>query len=265
MKSTLTKLRKCGISPNNWRMDHPKRAGLKQRKFKFSFSLTSFLTECRNQKGCASYYGCDICTRRATYYQAQEDPTDKRKKIKGSVMVYPAGIEETNLRNHDRHLELADRARPREDEQHEYYGVKSGRPFLTKIFPNMDIVRDIVVDWMHLVCEGKARLSNWNYKNFNFSPLFLGTVQKSYQFTFKGSSMQRYLDMFSEGYQKIKVPSEFPRRTRHPHPAVLKASEWRTISIAAFVLFAKVFGDSKHAPKRYFWLLQVNGTNNFKI
>ena len=27
MKNTLVKLRKCGISPNHWRMDHPKRAG----------------------------------------------------------------------------------------------------------------------------------------------------------------------------------------------------------------------------------------------
>ena len=27
MKRTLVKLRKCGISPRHWRMDHPKRAG----------------------------------------------------------------------------------------------------------------------------------------------------------------------------------------------------------------------------------------------
>ena len=69
--------------------------------------------------------------------------------------------------------------------------------------------------------------------------------------------MRRYLDMFSEGFQIIKVPSEFPRKTRCPNPAVLKASEWRTISIVGFVLFAKVFSDARMAPFRYFWLLQV--------
>ena len=69
--------------------------------------------------------------------------------------------------------------------------------------------------------------------------------------------MQHYLDMFSEGYQKIKVPREFPRKTRCPNPAVLKASEWRTIAIAGFVLFAEVFRDAKQASNRYFWLLQV--------
>ena len=85
----------------------------------------------------------------------------------------------------------------------------------------------------------------------------LGTVQKSYTLTFKGAPMQRYLDMFSEGYQKIKVPREFPRKTRCPNPAVLKASEWRTIAISGFVLFAEVFSNPRQASNRYFWLLQV--------
>ena len=74
-------------------------------------------------------------------------------------MVYPAGHEETELRTHDRHLELADRAKPEQDGEH-YYGVKRGRPFLTKIFPQMDVVQDIVIDYMHLVCEGKIWHSN---------------------------------------------------------------------------------------------------------
>ena len=71
-------------------------------------------------------------------------------------MVYPAGVEEVHLRSHARHLELADRAHE-EDGEHgrDYYGVKAGRPFITKIFPHMDIVGDVVIDYMHLVCEGK--------------------------------------------------------------------------------------------------------------
>ena len=69
--------------------------------------------------------------------------------------------------------------------------------------------------------------------------------------------MKVFLDMFSEGYQKIKIPTEFPRKTRYPNPAVLKASEWRTISVAGFVHLATVFRDPRQARKRYFWLLQV--------
>ena len=75
-------------------------------------------------------------------------------------MVYPASNDEVRLRTHARHLELADRARPEQDEPHDYYGVKSGRPFLTKIFPQMDVVQDIVIDYMHLVCEGIIWQSN---------------------------------------------------------------------------------------------------------
>ena len=90
-----------------------------------------------------------------------------------------------------------------------------------------------------------------------YHSIFPGTVQKSYQLTFKGTGMKVFLDMFSEGYQKIKVPSEFPRKTRCPNPTVLKASEWRTISVAGFVHFANIFRDRKQARKRYFWLLQV--------
>ena len=69
--------------------------------------------------------------------------------------------------------------------------------------------------------------------------------------------MLRHLEVFAEGYQKIKVPSEFPRKTRFPNPSVLKASEWRTIALAGFVDFARVFNTPRQATQRYFWLLQV--------
>ena len=68
-------------------------------------------------------------------------------------MVYPVSNEEFDLRTHARHMELADRVNPEQDEP-DYYGVKAGRPFITKIFPAMDIVKDIVIDYLHLVCEG---------------------------------------------------------------------------------------------------------------
>ena len=75
-------------------------------------------------------------------------------------MVYPASNEEAPLRTHTRHLELADRAKPEQDGEHDFFGVHEGRPFLTKIFPQMDVVQDIVIDYMHLVCEGKICHSN---------------------------------------------------------------------------------------------------------
>ena len=70
-------------------------------------------------------------------------------------MVYPAGGQEANLRTHAQHMALADRSNPEANAGHDYYGVHSGRPFLTKVCPNIDIVYDIVIDYMHLVCEGK--------------------------------------------------------------------------------------------------------------
>ena len=74
--------------------------------------------------------------------------------------------------------------------------------------------------------------------------------------------MKDYLDLFCTKFCKIKVPTEFPRKTRWADPKSLKASEWRTIALLGFVLFASVFGDvdsgdRRMARLRYFWLLQV--------
>lgn len=160
MRSTLKKLRKCGIYIRHWRMDHPKRAGQWNEMKVLKKENSHFLSpEIRNQKNCGSYYSCDFCYRRATHHQPQVDKGDKRKKEKGKVMVYPAGVEEVHLRSHARHLELADRAHE-EDQLHDFYGIKPGRPFITKIFPHMDIVGDVVLDYMHLVCEGKIERPN---------------------------------------------------------------------------------------------------------
>ena len=69
-------------------------------------------------------------------------------------MVYPAG-ESANLRSHERHLELADRLYPERDGEHDYYGVKEGRSFLLEVLPHLDIVNDLVVDYMHNTVLGK--------------------------------------------------------------------------------------------------------------
>ena len=80
--------------------------------------------------------------------------------------------------------------------------------------------------------------------------------------TFNGAAMASYLDMFCTQFCKIKVPTEFPRKTRWVDPKGMKASEWRTVALAGFVVFASVFGDTsvrdrRIARLRYFWLLQV--------
>ena len=72
---------------------------------------------------------------------------------------------------------------------------------------------------------------------------------------------------FSDRYKKIKVPRQFPRNTRQiSATADLKASEWRTIAIVAFVALNEVFDveEDDHSARakklsdlRYFWLLMV--------
>ena len=63
-------------------------------------------------------------------------------------MVYPAGGKASH-RTHDRHLELANRVNPDEDAASDYFGVKEGISFLVKILPQMDIINDLVIDYMH--------------------------------------------------------------------------------------------------------------------
>ena len=70
--------------------------------------------------------------------------------------------------------------------------------------------------------------------------------------------MKRYLTKFSHVFETMKVPTEFPRKTRIPLDN-LKASEFRTIALAGFVLFSNVFDGPRDRVirMRRFWLLQV--------
>ena len=103
---------------------------------------------------------------------------------------------------------------------------------------------------------------HWNFENFKAILPSTGNVKKSYQLTFKGATMKDYLDLFCTKFCQVKVPTEFPRKTRWADPQGLKASEWRTIALAGFVLFGSVFGNTDRSNRRiarlrYFWLLQV--------
>lgn len=80
--------------------------------------------------------------------------------------------------------------------------------------------------------------------------------------------MGGYILDFSDRYKGIKVPTQFPRKTRLVSASAdLKASEWRTIAIVAFVTLNEVFDvdddDDKSAKAkkisdlRFFWLLTV--------
>ena len=73
----------------------------------------------------------------------------------------------------------------------------------------------------------------------------------------------RYLRSFSDSYESIRVPTEFPRKCRPPveHIVNFKANEYRTIAILAFVHFGNIFSGSNQpqvSKLRYFWLLQVS-------
>ena len=96
-----------------------------------------------------------------------------------------------------------------------------------------------------------------------------GFVKKAFVLTFDQGGMGNRIVDFSDRYQRIKVPSEFPRACRMLTASPdLKASEWRTIGIVAFVLLNEVFdvefpernlAKSRMLSKlRYFWLLTVS-------
>ena len=115
-----------------------------------------------------SFYGCDICMARAERFVEGESTeggaaaaagrgggarggrnrakVDKRMKTKGATMVYPAGTR-GELRTHERHLEIASRTGPMDDELNDFYGIHEGVPFLTDVVPHLDIIRDIPIDW----------------------------------------------------------------------------------------------------------------------
>ena len=78
-----------------------------------------------------------------------QTPRDSRKKSKGACMVYPVGNEEITLRSHERHLELARQVHPDLDMQHDFYGVKPGVSFIIETLPHLDIINDVIIDYMH--------------------------------------------------------------------------------------------------------------------
>ena len=89
-------------------------------------------------------------------------------------------------------------------------------------------------------------------------------VKRAYGLTFGQGGMSSYVRDLSDAYEAVRVPSEFPRKTRAITAATdLKASEWRTLVIAAFVLFNDIF-DTDQARLRHisdlrtFWLLTVS-------
>ena len=192
---------------------------------------------------------------RAVRYKAKA-PRDKRKKAKGATMVYPAGSREM-LRTHERHLELADRQKP-EDKLNTYFGVKKGRTFLVDILPQLNLIDDIVIDYMHNCLLGETYLGQLIVKPTTKTLHRSGFVKASFQLTFAKKKMTRYMSLFCHGFEAIRVPTEFPRKTRAPI-GNLKASEYRTIAIVGFVLFGDIFDSNREdiIKMRRLWLLQV--------
>ena len=86
----------------------------------------------------------------------------------------------------------------------------------------------------------------------------LGFVKTSFQLTFAKKKMKQYAKLFCHGFEQIRVPTEFPRKTRAPI-GNLKASEYRTIAIAGFILFGEIFDRNRGevSKMRRLWLLQV--------
>ena len=146
----LTELRKAQVRIPVIICDHPKRA------------------ELREQKSAAGYYACDLCMIRAEY--------------QFNKMVYPSG-RRGEPRSHERHIELCLRSNPN-DSINDYYGIKKSS-FLLKVLPELNIIEDIPVDYMH--------------------NCLLGNVKKALFLTFDSGKGKSKLPKFSEEYEKIKV------------------------------------------------------------
>ena len=117
---------------------------------------------------------------KAVRYVPGKDTNDKRKKQKGATMVYPYGGDAA-FRTHERHIELADRSQT-DDGDNDFYGVTKGRSFLVKLLPELNLVDHLVIDYMH--------------------NCLLGFVKTSFNLTFNGKRMKKYLTRFSHKFEK---------------------------------------------------------------
>lgn len=79
-----------------------------------------------------------------------------------------------------------------------------------------------------------------------------------YALTFNRGGMSRFVTSFSDVYESLRVPTEFPRKTRMANATPdFKSSEWRTIAIVGFVAMDEIFDSDKVTHLRFLWLLTV--------
>ena len=199
---SLVAIRKAKIGVRIFICDHPKRA------------------ELRGQVNCAGYYACDLCFIRA--------------ERQFNKMVYPHG-RVAEERTHARHVQLSQRSNSN-DSEHDYFGIRRSS-FLLEVLPELDIIEDIPVDYMHTV--------------------LLGNVKRALNLTFESVKGKKKLAKFSEAYENVRLPREFPRKTRTINLADFKANEYRTLATVVFPLFFTLFDDDDDDIRRLrtYWLL----------
>ena len=79
-----------------------------------------------------------------------------------------------------------------------------------------------------------------------------------FSLTFDKGGMSRYVASFSDLYEAVRVPTEFPRKTRMVNATPdLKSSEWRTIALIGFAAMDEIFDSDRVTHLRFLWLLTV--------
>ena len=79
-----------------------------------------------------------------------------------------------------------------------------------------------------------------------------------YALTFNKGGMSRFVTSFSDVYESVRVPTEFPRKTRMANTTPdFKSSEWRNIALIGFVAMGDIFDSENVTRLRLLWLLTV--------
>ena len=161
-----------------------------------------------------AYYGCDVCTEKAT------------RLGKGCVMVYPVRdvIRMADLRTHG---DTAHIARNIEDfSLDERRGVKGPSPLLR--LPGFDIIYSMLPEYMHQIALGVAE----KLVQLCFA---LGSTRP------KTDKKYRRLpaDSLNKEIAKVRLPTEISRRSRGIEVGCYKAEEYRNLCLILFPLLIK--------------------------
>ena len=171
----------------------------------------------------------------------EKELTDIEKKLKPkrSNIVWPKSTANGRPRTHEEIFEIIQKIENGQQMSHDEAKGVAGRSLFFDL-PNFDYVKDITVDYLHLVC--------------------LGVVKKCVELTFSvGENRQRNTrrplsspSLFNRLISNIKVVREFNRRVRDLDFAVYKGQEFRNLLLFFFPIILNCI--EENCKERNMWL-----------